>query len=238
MKPIRCIVADDNELDRLTISGYLSHFPEIELIKIFENPLEALPVIEQENPDVIFLDVDMPGMSGLELRKKVSQIQICIFTTDHPEYAVESFELETLDYLVKPYTFERFSKTIDRIKEYMTVLSRYSKFEEQSDESHIFIKTGHKKVKVAIDSILYLNSLQNYTIVLNLEEKHYMLSSLGTLLTDKNFSSFSRVHKSYAVNRNHIKSIDSKEITLTNGTKVPIGRSYKSAVENILFEKE
>lgn len=237
MNSFRCIIADDNELDRLTISGYLSHFPEIDVINIFENPLEALPAIEKEKPDVIFLDVDMPGMSGLELRKKVSQIPVCIFTTDHPEYAVESFELETLDYLLKPYSFERFSQTVERIKEYTAIRDKASQFEAQSGENYIFIKAGHRKVRIFLDNILYLNSLQNYTVIFTPEEKQYILSTLGTLLNDKNFSSFIRVHKSYAVNRKHITAVTSKEITLSDGTKIPLGRSYKSTVENILSKE-
>lgn len=236
MNSFRCIIADDNELDRLTIAEYLVHFPEIDIINIFENSLEALSAIENEKPDIIFLDVDMPGISGLELRKKVSQIPICIFTTDHPEYAVESFELETLDYLLKPYSLARFSQTVERIKEYMGVQEKASRFESLS-ENYIFIKVGYKKVKIFLDDILYLNSLQNYTVIFTREEKQYVLSTFSSLLSDKNFASFVRVHKSYAVNVKHITALTAKEIILSEGTRIPLGRSYKSSIENILIKK-
>jgi len=234
MKPYRCIIADDNELDRLTLTHYLSHFPEIEILGTFENPLEALNFIQNEKPDIIFLDVDMPGMNGLELRKKVSEIPICIFQTDHPEFALESFELETLDYLLKPYSFERFSQTIERINEYMEIRTKAAEFESQNEKTSFFIKDGHKKVKINVDEILYLNALQNYTTLVTPTEKQYVLSTLGNLLNEEHFQNFIRIHKSYAVQKKHIKSLESKEITLVNNTKIPVGRSYAENLEKLI----
>lgn len=235
MKALRCIIADDNELDRLTISSYLSHFPEFEILGIFENPVQALEAIQNEMPDIVFLDVDMPGMSGLELRKQISEVPVCIFATDHPEFALESFELETLDYLLKPYTFERFSMTVERIKEYMNVRQLAEQFESEKSEEAFFIKDGHRRIKISPHEIMALNALQNYTVIITKEEeKHYVLSTLGALLGEIHFQNFVRIHKSYAVNKNFIFSIDSKEIELKNGLKFPIGRSYKSSIELIL----
>jgi len=235
MKPYRCIIADDNELDRLTLTHYLSSFPEIEIAGTFENSLEALNFIQNENLDIIFLDVDMPGMNGLELRKKVSEIPVCIFQTDHPEFALESFELETLDYLLKPYSLERFSKTIERIYEYMDIRTKAAEFESKTEKTSFFIKDGHKKVKINVDEILYLNALQNYTILITQNEKQYVLSTIGNLLNEKHFQNFVRIHKSYAVQKKHVKSFDAKEITLINNEKIPIGRSYRTQIE-ILFD--
>lgn len=234
MNTLKCIVVDDSELDRLTIRNYLSEFPEMNVIGIFENPVLALEAIQISLPDVIFLDVDMPEMSGIELRKKVSDVPICIFTTDHPEYAVESFELETLDYLLKPYSLERFSQSIARIHEYMDIRKKASEFGTQNEENTFFVKDGHKRVKINMNEILYLNSLQNYTAMVTATDKQYVLSTLSSLLQDDHFRNFIRSHKSYAVQKKYISSMDSKEITLTDGTKIPIGRSYKNEVENLL----
>ncbi len=234
MNSLRCIIVDDNELDRIIIANYFTHFPEFQLIEIFNHPLEALEAIKNELPDIIFLDVNMPEMTGLELRKQVAQIPICIFTTDHPEYAVESFELNALDYLLKPYSLDRFTKTIDRIKEYKAILSKATQYEMQFEEQSIFVKSGYQKIKVILQDVIYLNSLQNYTMIYTNNQKYCISSTIGTLLTEKKMSAFLRVHKSFAVNKFHIHSISSKEIKLTNGTLIPIGRSYKLAIEKAL----
>ena len=230
MDSFRCIVVDDNELDRLTITGYLSHFPEIQVAGVYETPKEALEIISVTNPDIVFLDVDMPDMSGLELRKQILNIPICIFTTDHPDYAVDSFELETLDYLLKPYSFERFSKTIDRIKEYMEIREKATEFQIQKNETEFFIKEGGRQIKIDMEDVLYLNAMQNYTVIVTVYKKHYVLSTLGTLLTDNRFNKFVRIHRSYAVNPKHIQEMHTKNFVLDNGEELPVGRSYKKNI--------
>lgn len=233
-RKIKCVAVDDNELDRITVEGYIKRFDDIELVGIFENPLVALERIGDLEPDVIFLDIDMPEMSGLEFRKKMSEIPICVFTTDHPEFALESYELETLDYLLKPYTFERFSLTVNRIKEYLSVRQKADKLEMLNTENALFIKSGHKKVKIFINDILYLEALQNYTILVTETEKHHVLMTLGSLLESKEFSHFIRIHKSYAVQKEHIVSIEAKIITLKNEMTIPVGRSYKANLDPLL----
>lgn len=233
-KSIRCIAVDDNELDRITIKSYLGKSPDMELVGLFENPLIALEQVGELNPDVLFLDIDMPGMSGLEFRRKVAEIPICVFTTDHPEFALESYELETLDYLLKPYTFERFTQTIEKIKEYFSIRQKADKLEMFNMENALFIKSGHKKVKVFINDILYLEALQNYTILVTETEKHHVLMTLGNMLDSKEFSHFIRVHKSFAVQKEYIKIVETKSILLHNGVSVPIGRSYKENLDSLL----
>jgi len=232
---LKCVITDDNEMDRIILTNYLSNYPEIEIIGVFENPILAHKSIEKLSPDIVFLDVDMPRMSGLELRKRIAQIPICIFTTDHPEYAVVSFELETLDYLLKPHDLERFIQTIDRINEFVSIRKKAIQHETQQNEDKVFfIKEGHKKVRVVIDDILYLNALQNYTILITTTTKHYVLSTIGALLKETYFHSFIRVHRSYAIQKKHVISINSKEIVLIEGIKIPLGRSYKDQID-LLF---
>lgn len=233
METIRCIAVDDSELDRMIITSYISKFKEIELLHVFDNPIIAKQAIKKLNPDVIFLDIDMPGMSGLELRSKVGDVPVCIFTTDHPEFALDSFELETLDYLLKPYSFERFSQTDGRIKEYLDVRRKAAELEHQNLENWIYIKSGVRKIKLNLNNIFYLKALQNYTVIHTKDSKEYVLEVLGSLLSKNEFADFIRVHRSYAINKQHIEDILSKEISLRNGTKIPIGRSYKSELEAI-----
>jgi len=233
MGTFRCVIVDDNELDRLTIASYLSKFDDLEIVKICSNASDALLEIEQTEIDILFLDIDMPDMSGLELRKKAKQIPICIFATDHPEFALESFELETLDYLLKPYSFDRFSLCVNRIRDYMRIRKKALQYESEEERNIFYIKEGHKKVKIFMNDVLYLNAFQNYTMIVTLESKHYVLLSLGSLLKELNFQGFLRVHKSYAVNPDHIVSINAKEIILKSQTVIPIGRSYKENLNHL-----
>lgn len=233
MNSYRCIVADDNELDRLTITSYLAKFPDLEIVGVCSDANEALDLIKKNEVDILFLDIDMPDMSGLELRKKAKQVPICIFATDHPEFALESFELETLDYLLKPYSFERFSLCVNRIREYMMLRTKAIQYETEEEKNFLFIKEGHKKVKVFLKEILYLNAFQNYTLIVTKTDKHYVLVNLGTLLKEFNFQSFLRVHKSYAVNPDCIMGINSKEMILADDVVIPIGRSYKESLNHL-----
>lgn len=227
MGTFRCVIADDNELDRLTITSYLSKFDDLEIVKICSNASDALVEIEKTEVDILFLDIDMPDMSGLELRKKAKKVPICIFATDHPEFALESFELETLDYLLKPYSFERFSMCVNRIRDYMRIRKKALQYESEEEKNIFYIKEGHKKVKILLSDVLYLNAFQNYTMIITSESKHYVLLSLGSLLKEINFQGFLRVHKSFAVNPDYITSINTREIILKSETAIPIGRSYK-----------
>lgn len=235
MREINCIAIDDNEIDRLTISDYLTHFPNVKIIGIFESPAAAMDALKTSETDVIFLDIDMPGMTGLEVREKFSEIPACVFTTDHPEFAIESFDLDTLDYLLKPYSFERFSATMDRINEYLEVRDKAAQFENLNQGNTILIKEGHEKIKININDILYLNTLQNYTTIITDHGKWHVLSALSSMLENPDFESFVRIHRSYAINKRHIRSLNSKEVTLTNGVKIPVGRSYKNHLSEFEF---
>lgn len=236
MRKFTCVAIDDNELDRLTLHHYLSRFPDIYILGIFESPAHAIGSLNKEKIDILFLDIDMPGMSGLEVREKYGEIPVCVFTTDHPEFALESFNLETLDYLLKPYSFERFSLTMDRIYEFLAIKEKASLYENLNSENILLIKEGHEKVKVNINDILYLKTLQNYTVAVGAHNKWYILAALRTMLEeDTNFESFIRTHRSYAVNKRHIRSFNSKEVTLNDDIKIPVGRSYKKEVLTLEF---
>lgn len=233
MNRYRCIIADDNELDRLTITGYLSKFPEIEIVHVCKSGGEVLEALKEHKVDILFLDIDMEDMSGLELRRQTKQVPICIFATDHPEFALESFELETLDYLLKPYSFERFSQCVLRIKDYMSIRTKATQYELDEEKSVFYIKDGYKKIKILLKDVLFLNAFQNYTLIVTATEKHYVLTTLGNLLKEEQFSTFLRVHKSYAINVNFVQAISSKEIILNPNIAIPIGRAYKDALSDL-----
>jgi DNA-binding LytR/AlgR family response regulator len=234
MKPFRCIIVDDDEMDKLLVVSYAKRFSGLHIVGVFETAERALQFLETHTIDVAFLDIEMPGKSGLELRKKALEIPVCVFISSHTESAAETFELQTLDFIVKPFKFPRFEQTIKRIEEFIEVKTKASLFEASIGGDVVFIKSGHEQIKVKLHEILYLEALKNYTVLVTEHKRHCVLSNLGELLADEKFQSFLRIHRSYAVQKQFIQKITSQEIELKNGFKIPIGRSFKEVINNLV----
>ncbi len=234
MRKINCIIIDDDEIDRLMVLSFVKRFENLNLIGSFESASHALSVINNQPIDVLFLDIDMPGLNGLEFRKQTMQIPVCIYITAHPEHAVESFELDTLDFIVKPLKFDRFFQTMKRIEEFMEIKHKAQLFESSIGGDTIYIKEGHEQTKVKLHDILYLEALKDYTLVVTEKKRHCVLSSLGNLLKEANFQSFLRIHRSFAVQKHYIKKIGIQEIELNNNSIIPLGRTYKDNLNLVL----
>lgn len=231
---LKCIIADDTEIDNLMVVSYVKRFPFFDIIGAFTSSRDALQAIESNKADVIFLDVDMPHYSGIELRKKAMAIPACVFITSHPEFALEGFELDAIDYIVKPLTFDRFSKTVRRVEEFMDIRNKAELFDATIGGDSIFIKEGHSETKVKLTDVRYLEALKNYTLIATPQKKHRVLLNLGTLLKDDNFRSFVRVHRGFAVQKHFVKKISTQEITLEGDITVPVGRNYKENLAPLL----
>jgi two-component system, LytTR family, response regulator len=226
----KCIIVDDDEIDRLTVLMYAKKFPFLQVIGIFSNPLEALKLLETEKVDILFLDIDMPKLSGIDFRKKTMEVPVCIYVTAHPEFAVESFELDTLDYIIKPVKLDRFTQTINRIVEYMELKQKATLFESSVGDDIIYIKEGHHQTRVKLHNILYLEGLKDYTKIVTTDKKHFVLTSIGNLLKENHFQKFIRIHRSYAVQKIYVLQKQANEVVLNNGVLLPIGRSYKDTL--------
>lgn len=234
MSKLRCIIVDDDEIDRLTVLSYVKKFERFEVVGVYDSAETALNKIITCETDILFLDIDMPNMNGIELRKKLFEIPVCIFITSHPEHAVESFELETLDFIVKPLKLDRFTQTISRIEEFLEIKHKAALFESSIGGDSIYIKEGHEQTKIKLHDILYLEALKDYTLIITTQKRHCVLSSIGTLLKETHFHSFVRIHRSFAVQKQFVKKINSTEIELNNNFTLPIGRSYKENLTLIL----
>lgn len=231
---MNCVVVDDDELDRLMVLSCLRNYPELEVLEVFSSAADALEFLEQNPVDVLFLDIDMPEMSGIELRKRIPQDPLCVFITSYPQHAVESFEVEALDFLVKPLKADRFRQTITRIHEYMEIRRKIELFESSIGGDSIYIKEGHEQTKLKLHSILYLQAMKDYTLIFTTEKRHCVLTSLGNLLKEVAFKSFVRVHKSFAVQGEYIQRIASNEVVLNNEQVIPLGRSYRENLNSLL----
>jgi len=234
MTKYNCIIIDDDDIDRLTVRSYVQKFPLLNIIGDYESATESLPAIEKENIEVVFLDIDMPDANGIEFRKKILHIPVCIFITSHPEYALESFEIDTFDFIIKPLNLDRFSHTAKRLQEFMEIRQKALLFESCIGGDSIYIKEGHIQTKIKLHDILYLEALKDYTLIVTRESRHCILSNIGTLLTKPHFKAFVRVHRSFAVQKHYIKKIKFNEIELNNDFVVPVGRSYKDNLNYIL----
>lgn len=234
MKPFDCIIVDDEEIDRLVVVSYAKRFPVLNVVGIFDSAEKALNFLSTNSVDVAFLDIELEGASGLELRRKALEIPVCVFISSHSESAAETFELQTLDFIVKPFKFPRFEQMMKRFEEFMEVRTKASLFEATIGGDTVYVKTGHDQIKVKLHEILYLEALKNYTILVTENKRHCVLSNLGEILQEDKFNSFLRVHRSYAVQKQYIQKIGSQEIELKNGNSIPVGRSYKENLNSVL----
>ncbi len=231
MEYFNCIVVDDDEVARLKVASVARNFPSIKIVGSYASAESALLVIDKQQVDVLFLDIDMPGLSGLELRKKLLQIPVCIYITSHPEYALESFQLETLDFLVKPLQADRFAQTVVRIQEFMDIKRKATLYELRFADDFIYIKEGYEQTKLHLNEILYLEALKDYTLLVTNQKRHCVFSGIGNLLKETQFNSFVRVHRSYAVPKQNIQKVGSQNITLIKDIVLPLGNSYRDNLQ-------
>jgi DNA-binding LytR/AlgR family response regulator len=232
-KTYNCIIVDDDEIDRLTVVSFCKHYSFLHIAGSFSSSEEALSFARQHPTDVLLLDIDMPGMSGLELRRQLDVIPACIYITAHPEFAVESFELSALDFLVKPLKAGRFAAAMERLENYLSMRSKASLLDYTLGGDTLFIKDGHEHFKIQLHEIIYLEALRDYTGVVTAKKKYCVLSSIGNLLGEKAFTSFVRIHRSYAVQKHFINKVTPKEV-FVNEISLPVGRSYKEGLADLI----
>ncbi len=232
-KVYTCIIVDDEEVDRLTVVHFAKQYSFLNITGSFENAETALQFAKTNPPDVLFLDIDMPGLNGLELRKELAAIPACIFITSYPDYAVESFELEALDFIVKPVKADRFAKMAARLQAYLDIKHKATLLDHSLGGDTLFIKDGHEHIKLLLHDIIYLEALRDYTSIVTAAKKHTVLSTLGNLLEQKAFQQFVRIHRSYAVQKHFISKITPKEVFIQDMI-LPVGRSYKEALDGLI----
>ncbi len=227
------MVVDDNRIDRLSTLSFVRKYPFLHLAGVFDSPSEALEAIAADPPDVLFLDVDMPEMSGLELRNRLPKIPACIFITSYPEYAIQSFDVNALDFLVKPIDGPRFETSMKRLQYFLEVYYKAGLLDHSINADTIFIKDGYEHLQIRISDVLYLEALKDYTSIVTRSKKYCVLTALGNLLKENAFQPFVRIHRSYAVQKQFIRKLTPRSVMIGD-TLLPVGRSYKEAVEKIL----
>lgn len=230
---IRCVIIDDEPLAIQVVEDHLKNFENIEIAGIFNNALKAFGVLQQERIDVIFLDINMPQMSGFVFIENLNYKPLIVITTAYREYAVKSFELDILDYLVKPIPFNRFLKTVNKIYQHI-YLHNSTADVTLYQEPHIFLKVNKKLIKVNLNDIFYVESLKDYIKVITKQGDYVVHKSLTAITEELPQSSFIRIHRSFTISINKIMAIEGNIIEIAD-KKIPIGRNYiKYTKERIL----
>ncbi|MDR6844422.1 LytTR family DNA-binding domain-containing protein [Flavobacterium granuli] len=231
---IKCVLIDDEPLAIRVLLNYFGNFSDFEVIGTFNNSLEGLEFINSNNVDAVFLDINMPMMTGFELISLIENKTRVVITTAFREFAAESYDLEVLDYLVKPIPLPRFIKCIHKIEaEYN--LKNNIKIENHHIEPHIFIKVDKKMMKINIDEILFVEGMKEYIKVVTPEKTYITHKSLTSLTEELPTDRFMRIHKSYTIALNKVKSIEGNRIQILSYT-IPIGRNYSKEVKSKILE--
>ncbi|QSW88249.1 MULTISPECIES: LytTR family DNA-binding domain-containing protein [Flavobacterium] len=231
---IRCVLIDDEPLAIKVLQNYFTNFTDFEVIGTFNNSLEALDFINSTSVDAVFLDINMPMMTGFELISLIENKTKVIITTAFREFAAESYDLDVLDYLVKPIPLPRFIKCINKITtEYN--LKNNIKIDAVKGDSHIFIKVDKKMMKINIEEILFIEGMKEYIKVVTPDKTYITHKSLTSLSEELPGDRFLRIHKSYVIAVNKVKSIEGNRIQIQSYT-IPIGRNYSKDVKNRIFE--
>lgn len=225
-----CIIVDDDEIDRLTVLSFVKKYSCFDITGIYSSAEEALESLTEEMPLVAFFDVDMPGISGLELRQQLNNIPACVFISSYPNYAIEGFELAALDFISKPVKAERFEKTVKRITNFFELQQKAALLDETLGGNTVFIKEGTEQIKIPLQDILYLEAMGDFTNIITDIRKYCVSFSLGNLLKEKNFAGFIRIHKSYAVQKNFVGRVKANEVFIKN-VSLPVGRNFKHSLD-------
>ncbi len=221
---ISCIILDDEPFAHDVLEHYISQIPELLLKAKFRNAVEAFEFLDKNNIDLLFLDIEMPLINGLTFLKAIKNPPVTIFTTAYKQYAFEGFELSAADYLLKPFSFERFQKAV----------SKSGLLDKKMLHLTIAIKHGDGIVNLNQTSILYVEGNKDYIKIITMDQEYIIYHTLKSMLEKLDENLFMQIHRSYIVNKLHISRIVKEMIILSNNTFLPIGKSFKKNILQVL----
>jgi len=236
-----CLVVDDEHLARTLLENYISKIPTLNLVGKCKNPLEAFAIFEKTKIDIIFLDIEMPELTGIEFLKTLTDPPVVIITTAYQEYALESYQFDVTDYLLKPFSLERFLKAVNKATKLMemknqSVLSTEHPLIESIEQKFLNIKVDHKIRRIDLNKILYIEGLKEYVTVFTDKEKLVTLESLKKLEYSLPVNHFIRIHKSYIAAIDKITALDGNQVYLDK-IILPVGKVYRDLVVKKVFSR-
>lgn len=223
---MNCIIIEDQPPAQRLLKKYIEDLGTLQLEATFSDAIQAMEFLKTETVDLIFLDIHLPKISGIDFLKTIPNPPLVILTTAFPDYALESYEFNVVDYLLKPFSFQRFVKAVSKVP-----IKNIATSNEENDHSRkeIFIKSGYEYIKITIEDILYIKSDADYTEIFFPNKKHLSSEPLRYWLENLDNNQFMRIHKSYIVNISKIEKVASNQVFLMNEIVVPIGRAYKES---------
>jgi DNA-binding LytR/AlgR family response regulator len=231
---INCIVVDDEPPAIGILEAYISKVDYLKLLQSFTDPLAALQYLNTEKADLAFIDINMPQLKGVDLVKNLNRDTLVVFTTAYPDYAVEGFALDVLDYLVKPIPFARFLQTAQRA--FQELESAKNESQLSASDEYLFVKSGTRVHKVYLKDISVIEGLKEYVSIKTGQQKIVTLNRMGEIEQTLKEKRFIRIHKSYIVNIDKIELIEHNQIKIGNET-YPIGEKYRDTFEQLIKNK-
>lgn len=223
---LTCLIIDDDDLDRMAVEAEAKANQNIHVLGSFSNPIEALDFIKLQKPDILFLDIDMPELNGLDFIRSVTALQtINVIISSHPEYALEGFQLKVFDFILKPLTTARFEGTIKRIVDFTELKAKAEAYDVLFENEKVIFKEGHQMVTLNSNEILYLEAYGDYTKIVTEKKEHLTLATLSNFLESLPTGKFMRIHRSYVVATKKIESFGSKQVSI-GAQCLPIGKTY------------
>lgn len=219
MNPLTCLIIEDQIPAQETLKGFIEQTPQLQLAGVYISPLEALEILETGSIDILFLDIHLPKLSGIELLRTLKSPPSTVITTAFSEYALESLELDVVDYLLKPFSFERFLKSISKVKKDKGL------YQKDNIQPSIFVRNNHQINKIVLSEILFIEANGDFCIIYTSTGREVANTSLQKIIGSLS-SVFFRCHKSYIVNIDLIEKIVGNRIVVP-GKEIPIGRTYK-----------
>jgi len=232
---LNCVIIEDEPLARNLMTEYVRKVPELNLLNAFSNPLEALEALRTLSVDLLFLDVQMPEITGISLLKVLKKRPLVVLTTAYSEYALEGYELDVADYLLKPITFERFLKSVDKIMQRLEAEPKHviTQTENSPAPTFVFVKDGTKLVKIQLDEILYVEGLKDYVTIHTTHQKITTLQRMKALEEQLPTDKFIRIHNSFIVALNAIEVVQKNEVEI-KGATLPIGDTFKKSFKEFI----
>ena len=225
---MNCIIVEDQPPAQRILKKYIEDVEFLVLKATFPDAITAIEYLKTQAVDIIFLDIHLPKLSGIDFLKTIPNPPSVILTTAFSEYALESYEFNVVDYLLKPFSFQRFVKAVSKVSERkMNASPENVDTEESIPEKELYVKSGYEHIKIALDDIHHITSDSDYTEIITANKKIISNESLRFWIETLPSTIFYRIHKSYIVNLKNIEKITGSQVYLSNGQKLPIGRAYK-----------
>ncbi|PCI35819.1 MAG: DNA-binding response regulator [Flavobacteriaceae bacterium] len=235
---IKCIIIDDEPLASTVIETYLEDLPTVDLVGVYTTAMSSIAKLEEGEVDLVFLDINLPKMTGLDFLRTLHVKPLVVITTAYREYAVESFDLDVLDYLVKPIPLGRFLKSVNKVSDRLKLTRNRSKVTSVKTLAHIFLKVDKKLIKFRLNDILFIESLKDYIKVCTLKGDYLVHKSMTSVLGELPEENFMRIHRSFAIALNKVNCVEGNTVEIAN-QRIPIGRNYQQTTkQRILNTKE